>query len=265
MLAWASPDPTAMDWQYRATANGGLTHNLHRDAADRLCKSLDSTGLTSRMIEIYAFLGDNIPAVCTKLFYSAVGSSQFAASANWISGNILAFGGLKDAANSTKRINTNFTLSTALAGKESLTGMHWYTRDTAASGTSQVAVGSSSTGNIMIGGWVFSGAKESGYIAGTNNYALGTSVSAIGLHSVCNFGVRTPQYFLNGVAMGAAGAAGTGVWGTGTGTTYLFGNPTTTYWKRDLLFVAFTVGLTATEALTHTQVCKQFQQFLNRA
>ena len=263
MITWASPDPTAIDWQYRATANGGSTNNLHRDSADRLCKSLDSTGLASRMVEVYPFLGDNVLAICTKLLYSNVGSSQLATNSSWIAGNILAFGGLKDAANSAKRINTNFSYSTALAGKESLSGMHWYTRDTAASGTSQVAVGSSAGGNNTIGGWVATGSKETGLVATNAAYAVGTNVSAIGLHSACNFGVRTTQYLLNGVAMGGVSAAGSGSWATGT--TYLFGNPAATYWKRDLLFVAITVGLTATEALTHSQVCKQFQQFLNRA
>ena len=263
MLTWASPHPTAIDWQHRATANGGLTHNLHRDSADRLCKALDSTGLTSRMIEVYPFLGDNVPAVCTKLFYSAVGSNQFATSSNWATAHILAFGGLKDAANTSKNINTNFTFSTALAGKESLTGVHWYTRDTAASGSSQVSIGSSASGDTMVCGWIGSGSKESGFIAGTSSYAAGTNVSAIGLHSACNLGVRATQYFLNGVAMGGVGAVSVGTWSAGT--SFLFGNPIATPWKRDLLFVAFTVALTATEVLTHSRVCKQFQQFLNRA
>jgi len=215
------------------------------------------------MIEVYPFLGDNVLAICTKLLYSSAGSSQFSTSFNWASVHIVAFGGLKDAANSTRRINTNLTCATALAGKESLTGIHWYTRDTAASGTSQVAVGSSVAGNNTVGGWVATGSKETGLVATNVAYAVGTNVSAIGLHSACNFGVRTTQYLLNGVAMGGVSAAGSGSWALGT--TYLFGNPATTFWKRDLLFVAFTVGLTATEALTHSQVCKQFQQFLNRA
>ena len=262
MITWASPDPTAIDWQYRATANGGSTNNLHRDSADRLCKSLDSTGLASRMVEIYPFLGDDIPSICTKLFYSSAGSSQFSTSFNWASVHIVAFGGLKDAANSTRRINTNLTYATALAGEESLTGIHWYTRDTAASGVSQVAVGSSASGNSAIGGWIASGAKEAGSIASAN-YALGTTISAAGLHSACNSGVRTTQYFLNGVAIGGTSATSTASWGGGA--TTLFTNNNATWWKRDLLFVAITVGLTATEALTHSQVCKQFQQFLNRA
>lgn len=263
MLIWASPHPTAIDWQHRATAKGGSTHNLHRDSADRLCKGLDSTGLTSKMVEVYPFLGDDIPSICTKLLYSAVGSLPYMTSQNWMASHILAFGGLKDAANSTRNINTNFKFSTALAGKESLTGVHWYTRNTAASGSSQVSIGANSVQGGMVCGWVNSGSRESGFIAGNNNYAAGTSVSAIGFHSACNLGVRTTQYFLNGVAMGGVGAVSALSWNAGT--SFLFGNPAATPWKRDLLFVAFTVALTTTEVLTHSRVCKQFQQFLNRA
>ena len=265
MLTWASPHPDAIDWQHRATANGGLTHNLHRDAASRLCKGLDSAGLASEIIEIYAFLGDNVPAVCTKLFYSAVGSNQLANSSNWLDSNIVAFGGLKDPANTSKRILTSMVISTALAGKESVAGVHWYTRDTATGG-SQVVFGNSSVagGAGFLCGWVSSGTRDSGAVAASTNYAVGASPSVAGFQGASNLSSRQTQFFLNGVATGAVGTASSGTWLTAN--TLLIGvNGSTSFWKRDDLYGDVTVGMTAADELRLSQVVTSFQRFLNRA
>ena len=265
MLTWASPHPDAIDWQHRATANGGLTHNLHRDAASRLCKGLDSAGLASEMVEVYAFLGDNVPAVCTKLFYSAVGSNQLANSSNWLDSNIVAFGGLKDPANTSKRILTNMVISTALAGKESVAGVHWYTRDTIVGG-SQVVFGNSSVagGQGFICGWVSSGTRDSGTVAGTGNYPAGAAPSVAGFQGASNLSSRQTQFFLNGVATGAVGTASSGTW-LASNALVIGANGTATFWKRDTLYGDVTIGLTAADELRLSQSVKAFQQFLNRA
>ena len=264
MLTWNSPHPTAIDWQHRATANGGSTHNLHRDSADRLCKALDSTGLTSRMIEVYAFLGDNVPAVCTKLFYSAVGSSPYMTAQNWATVNILDFGGLRDAANTSKYLNTNMTTAIALSGNESNTGLHWYTRNTAASGTTQVifaVAGASAV--VLFGGWLSTGSKESGGIATASSSALGTTTSSVGFQGALNRNVRSTQYFLNGSALGAMSAVSSGTW-TAPNKLLMFSNSASAWWKRDALYGDVTVGITTEDELRLFQSVRAFQQFLNR-
>src|SRR6476469_5040690 len=101
---------------------------------------------------------------------------------------------------------TDMVFATALAFREADTSVHWYTRDTAAGGTSQVAVGSISGGAAVICGWVLIGARESGTISNASNYAGGTTTSSAGFHGVANLAARATQYFLNGVATGAAGS-----------------------------------------------------------
>lgn len=266
MLLQASPHPVAIDWQHRATANGGLTHNLHRDAADRLCKGLDSAGLTSKMIEVYAFLGDNVPAICTKLFYSAVGSSGYMSSLNFVVGNILDFGGLKEAGNTGRYLNTNLTTAIALSSKESTTGIHWYTRDTAAAGVSQV-IFNGTGGSVTIGifgGWVATGSKESGGIATASTSAGGTTTPSTGFQGGVNRSSRLTQYFLNGSALGSASVASTGTW-TVSNKLLMFSNGTAAWWKRDALYGDVTAGITAADELRLSQSVKAFQQFLNRA
>ena len=262
MLLQASPHPAAIDWQHRATANGGLTHNLHRDAADRLCKGLDSAGLTDKVVEIYPFLGDNIPAICAKL-RSAVNS--LCSNTNWMPVNIVAFGGLKDAANASRRLSTNMVISTTLAGKESVTGVHWYTRDTATGG-SQVVFGNSSVagGQGFLCGWVNAGTRDSGVTAGAVNYAVGVAPSVAGFQGASNVSSRQTQFFLNGVATGAVGTASSGTWLTAN-TLIIGANSTATYWKRDDLYGDVTVGMSASDELRLSQVVTSFQRFLNRA
>jgi len=267
MLLQASPHPAAIDWQHRATANGGLTHNLHRDAADRLCKGLDSTGLSAKTVEIYPFLGDNVPAVCTKLFYSKVGSSGYMSNFNFPDSNILSFGGLKDASNASKYLNTNLTIPIALSGKESTTGIHWYTRNTAASGTSQVIFNNGLGGTVGVGlyaGWVGAGTKESGVIAAQANAAVGTTVSSVGFQGLLNVNARTTQYFLNGNTVGSLSATSTGTW-TLSNKLLMFSTSTGNWWKRDALYGDVTVGMVYADELRLSQSIKTFQQFLNRA
>ena len=268
MLLQASPHPVAIDWQHRASKNGGggRTHNLHRDAASVLMKAMDSTGLSGKVVELYAFLGDNLSAISTKLKYSAIGSSNSCTNGNWATSDIIAFGGLKDSANTTKILQTNLSLSTALAGQESNTGAHWYTRDTASGAASQIAMGSSSVtvGNAILGGWVSSGTKDSGLIAGVSNYAVATNASRIGLHSTLNLNNRTSQYFTNGVALGAVSTVSSGTWLTGNNLT-LTSNGAASFWKRDLLYADVTVGVTTSDEINFNLVIRQFQQFLNRA
>ena len=260
MLTWASPHPTAIDWQHRATANGGLTHNLHRDAASRLCKGLDSAGLTSDMVEIYPFLGDNIPAIVTKLRYVSV-SKVF--NTNFLAANIIAFGGLKDASNTSKQLRTDLIPATSINGKESVLFAHWYTRDTAAAGTSQVAIGATA-GGIVSAGWVSTGSRESGTIAGSSN-PPGSATSSPGFHCAGNVSSRATQYFLNGVATGAvSGTAGSGSFAAG-GNIVLASNSASVYWKRDLLYADISTGLNAADELRQSQTVTQFQRFLNRA
>ena len=263
MLMQTAPHPTAIDWQHRASANGGSTHNIHRDAADRLCKNLDSTGLAGKAVEIYPFLGDNIQAVCTKLRYALTGSSPVLRSTNFGNSNIIAFGGLKDSTNTSRALPTDMVYATALAFREPDVSAHWYTRDTV-SGSSQVAIGSSASGNTVICGWVSSGTKESGTLASPTNYAVGVSTASTGFHGVANLAVRATQYFLNGVPIGAVGATGSGNW-LAAATAVLFGNPTSTYWKLDMLYADFFIKTTSADELRLSQVVRYFQLSLNRA
>ena len=262
MLLQASPHPVAIDWQHRATANGGLTHNLHRDSADRLCKGLDSAGLTDKSVEIYPFLGDNIPAICVKLKYT---SSSICSNTNWLPANIIAFGGLKDAVNASRRLSTNMVISTTLAGKESVTGVHWYTRDTA-TGSSQVVFGNSSAtvGSGFLCGWINTGTRDSGITAGSINYPVGVAPSVAGFQGASNVSSRQTQFFLNGVATGAVGTASSGTWLTAN-TLIIGANGTATYWKRDDLYGDVTVGMSASDELRLSQVVTSFQRYLNRA
>jgi len=264
MLLQASPHPAAIDWQHRATANGGNTHNLHREAANRLCKGLDSAGLSAKAVEIYPFLGDNVPAICTKLFYAKVGSSPVCRTVNFVSTNIISFGGLKDSVNSTRSLLTDMVYSTALGFREADTSAHFYTRDTAAAGTSQVAIGSLLSGNNVTCGWLSAGSKETGVIA-TTVTASGTSTSTAGFHGSANLTSRATQYFLNGVATGTVGGTGTGSWVASSNAAVLFANPTTAYWKRDMLYADFFGRTTAADELRLSQVVKDFQRSLNRS
>jgi len=267
MLLQASPHPAAIDWQHRSVKNGGggRVHNLHRDAASVLMRGLDSAGLSGKVVELYPYLGDNLSAVSTKLKYSAVGSSNTCTSTSWTTPDITSFGGLKDAANTGKSLQTNFSPSTALAGQELVTGVHWYTRDTASVATSQVAVGSSlSTGNVITCGWVSSGSKDSGVIAGTTSYATATNASRTGLNGVLNINSRSSQYFTNGSALGSAGSAATGTWLSGT-TLTLSSNGAASFWKRDLLYADVTINVTAADEVNFNLVVRQFQRFLNRS
>ena len=264
MLLQSSPHPTAIDWQYRATANGGNTHNLHRDAADRLCKGLDSTGLSVKAVEIYPFLGDNVPAVCTKLFYSKVGSSGYMSNVGFADLNVLAFGGLKDASNTARYLNTNLTTAIALSGKESTTGVHWYTRNTASSGTTQVIFNGTGSPTVGIfGGWIGAGTKESGGIATNSTSTVGTATSSVGFQGILNQNNRTTQYFLNGSALGIAGVASTGTW-VASSKLLMFSSGTAAYWKRDALYGDVTVGTTSADEVNFSLVVRQFQRFLNR-
>ena len=267
MLLQASPHPAAIDWQHRAVKNGGggLAHNLHRDAASILMKGMDSAGLSGKVVELYPYLGDNLSAVSTKLKYSAVGSSNTCTSANWITSDILSFGGLKDAANANKSLQTNFSPSTALAGQELVTGVHWYTRDTTSVATSQIAIGNSSAtvGNGIVCGWVASGTRDSGFIAG-QVYTPATNASRTGLHGVLNINSRSSQYFTNGSALGSAGSVATGTWLTGN-TLTLSSNGGASYWKRDLLYADVTINATASDEVNFYLVVRQFQQFLSRS
>lgn len=267
MLMQASPHPSAIDWQHRAVKNGGggRVHNLHRDAASILMKGMDSAGLSGKVVELYPYLGDNLSAVSTKLRYSAVGSSNTCTSANWLTSDILSFGGLKDAANPNKSLQTNFSPSTALAGQELVTGAHWYTRDTTSVATSQIAIGDSSAivGNGIVCGWVYSGTRDSGFVAG-QIYAPATSTSRTGLNSVLNINSRSSQYFTNGSALGPPSVASTGTWLTGN-TLTLSSNGAASYWKRDLLYADVTINVTAADEVNFNLVVRQFQQFLSRS
>lgn len=265
MLLQASPHPVAMDWQHRSTRNGGLSHNLHRDAASTLCRGLQTNGLTSHCVEVYPFLGDNLQAICTKLFY--MGLQEFCSNINWANSNIIDFGGLKDSANASKQLNTVFIYPSMIPGMESVAGCQWYTRDAvAASNTSQAAVGTStSTGQIMLGGWINVGTRESGSIANTTTLtAGGTTTRGAGFHAAQNNNNRTTQYYLDGVAIGGVSAAGTGTWAANA-TGRLFSQASASYWKRDLLYASFTTQLPAASVLQLSRVVRTFQRSLNRA
>ena len=157
-------------------------------------------------------------------------------------------------------------ISTTLAGRESIAGAHWYTRDTAATGSSQVFFGRSSAtvGVGFVCGWVSNGARESGVIAGSANFAVGSSVSIAGFQGAVNLSSRQTQFFLNGVATGGLSVASTGAWLTPN--TLVIGNlGGLAYWKRDALYGDVTAGMTAADELRLSQVVISFQRSLSRA
>lgn len=268
-VSFSTIDGDTLAWESAVVSAGGSVSTETRQAVDQLISGLKATGLWSKVLMLDCCCGSNLTSAIVRVKVPA-GVSRSYANTNFVSGDYSergSNGGI--AGGSGKYLDAGFSpFSLSGVTTSSSLGLWCYTRATGSAGTSQVSIGSSlSTTEYTVLGWVSTGSRESGVIAGVmaDPPNIGSATSLTGLLGVTTNGSRANQFYASGVAVGSTVTASSNL---STLSIYAhafnFNGSASGFSTRRLSSKLVTAGISSAEAAALNSLIVSFESALGR-